>query len=167
MAEPFLSEIRLFGFDFAPRGWALCDGQVLPISQQQALYSLLGDTYGGNQATFALPDLRGRVPVGSSPDYARGLSAGTESVTLQTANLPVHTHSLRASSAAATAQSPEAAVLAEAPAGRKAYGEAENLVALSGNSVGSAGESQAHSNLQPTQVVSFCIAIVGNYPTRS
>ena len=167
MAEPFLSEIRLFGFDFPPRGWALCDGQVLPISQQQALYSLLGDTYGGTQTTFALPDLRGRVPVGTGPGYAWGLSAGAESVTLQTANLPAHTHSLRASSDEATAQSPEAAVLAAAPTGRKAYGEAENLVALSENSVGNAGGGQGHSNLQPTQVVSFCIAIVGNYPTRS
>ena len=170
MSEPFLSEIRMMGFEFAPRGWARCDGAVLSIAQQSALYALLGTQYGGDgRTTFALPDLRGRVPVGVNPrggGYFQGAKGGREQVSLLSENLPPHTHTLMASSAAASATSPENAVLATAPAGRAPYAAPENLTAMSAQSVGGRGQGQDHNNVQPTQVVNFCIATAGVFPSR-
>jgi microcystin-dependent protein len=169
MPDPFLAEIRCFGFDFAPPGWAPCAGQSLPINQNQALFSLLGTTYGGDgRTTFNLPDLRGRVPMsfGQGPGlstYAQGQSGGDESVTLQAGQIPGHTHQIAASSTATTTN-PAAAVPAVTPA-RAAYGTTTDL-AMSPAMVGLSSGDGAHPNVQPYLVLNWCIAVAGVYPSR-
>lgn len=174
MSEPFIGQIAIFGFNFPPRGWALCNGQLLAIAQNTALFSLLGTTYGGNgQTTFALPDLRGRVPVhfGQGPglsSYALGQSAGTETVTLLTTQIPAHTHALNCQSEAGNTGSPVGAVLAKEGAGLAAPyqgGVANSIMAAS--SIGAAGGSQPHSNIQPYLTINFCIALEGIFPSRN
>src|SRR3954449_3018832 len=151
MAEPFLSEIRLMSFTFAPKGWALCNGQLLPINQNQALFSLLGTTYGGDgRVNFGLPDLRGRVPIHVGSGHTLGERGGEQAHTLTIAEIPTHTHVLNASSQGANASppSPAANILADsAPA--QAYGSPSNLVAMGAASVTNTGGSQAHLNMQP------------------
>jgi microcystin-dependent protein len=168
MAEPFLAEIRVFSFQFPPKGWALCNGQLLPINQNQALFSLLGTTYGGDgRVNFALPDLRGRVPLHESPDFALGQKAGERTVTLGIAQLPPHTHAPRGTSEAATVTSPAGASLA-APRGRRPvipYGAANALTPLTSAAVGNAGSGQGHTNLQPFLTLNFCIALQGIFPS--
>jgi microcystin-dependent protein len=170
MSEPFLSEIRMVGFNFAPRGWAFCDGQILPINQNQSLYSLLGTTYGGDGRTsFALPDLRGRAPIhvgGSNGGGSHGLGSksGEETVTLSAAQMPQHTHTARASNTNADALDPTGHVLARA---LNAYVPPGNLVELRTGTVTNVGGGQAHDNMQPYLALNFCIALQGLFPSRN
>jgi microcystin-dependent protein len=166
MAEPFLAEVRMMGFDFAPRGWAFCDGQILPINQNQSLYSLLGTTYGGDGRTsFALPDLRGRTPIHVGDGFVEGQKDGEETHTLGTNEIPAHRHSAHAISGPGTTPIPQGSYLADLPAGYTA--PHSNLISLRSNTVAHAGGSQAHQNMQPYLTVSFCIAIQGLFPSRT
>ena len=164
MDDQFLSEIRLMSFYYPPQGWALCNGQLLPINQNQALFALLGTMYGGNgQTNFALPDLRGRVPVHTGSGYALGQQMGSQSVTLTMAQLPQHTHVLQASSdAAGTQADPSGALLAPINGG---YGAGGELTTLEPGTITSVGGSQAHDNMQPYLTLSYCIALVGVFPS--
>lgn len=164
MAEPFLAEIRLMSFGFAPKGWALCNGQLLPINQNQGLFSLLGTTYGGDgRVNFALPDLRGRTPIHAGSGHTLGERGGEQAHTLSIAELPQHTHVLNASGAAANGVIPGANLLATSP--QQIYGPATNLVALHPATVTNVGGSQAHLNMQPFLTLSFCIALQGIFPS--
>ncbi len=168
MAEPFLSEIRIMSFVFAPRGWALCNGQLLPINQNQALFSLLGTTFGGDgRVNFALPDLRERVPIHVGASHTLGERGGEQAHTLSIAEIPTHTHALTASSATANASppSPQGGTILADSTPALAYGSASNLVAMGAGSVTSVGGSQAHLNLQPFLTLSFCIALQGIFPS--
>jgi microcystin-dependent protein len=165
MAEPFLSEIRLMGFEFAPKGWALCSGQLLPINQNQALFSLLGTTFGGDgQVNFALPDLRARVPIHVGGGHALGERGGEQAHTLSIAELPTHTHAEQASSNTGDTPNPTGAVLAAAS---NVYRVPDSPVALNPASVTNIGGSQAHLNTQPFLTLSFCIALQGLFPSRN
>lgn len=169
MAEPFLSEIRMFSFNFAPRGWALCNGQLLPIAQNQALFALLGTTYGGNGTTnFALPDLRGRVPIheGAGPGLTPRLLGerfGVESVTLLEAQLPQHAHAQAAVAAAATATSPASTLPAQALSPLWRAGAATPVA--TGVASNPTGGSQPHPNMMPFLTINFCIALQGLFPS--
>ncbi len=173
MSEPFLAEVRMVGFDFAPRGWAFCDGQLLPIAQNEALYSLLGTTYGGDGRTsFGLPDLRGRTPihVGSSGGSAitLGEGGGEERHTLSAAEMPRHTHPFNVASAAATGQQASPAsdsVLARASV--DLYRSDAGDTPLNAATISTAGGGQPHNNMQPTVAVNLCIALQGVFPSRS
>lgn len=165
MSEPFLAEIRMVGFNFAPRGWAFCDGQILPINQNQSLYSLLGTTYGGDgRTTFALPDLRGRVPIHTSNNYILGQRSGEETHTLNTNEMPQHNHNAEGSSAAATDNTSAGKVLAQSS---QIYHAPTNLAAMRTGTVANTGGSQAHNNMQPYLAVYFCIALQGLFPSRN
>lgn len=166
MAEPFLGEIRLMSFNFAPQGWALCNGQLLPINQNQALFSLLGTTYGGNgQITFGLPDLRSRVPLHMGAGHTLGERQGVEAVTLTIAQLPGHNHGLRGSSAGTGGVStPNGNYLG---GGNNVYGTQGTLTSLSAATLTNAGGSQPHTNLQPYLTISFCIALQGIFPSQN
>lgn len=163
MAEPFLSEIRIMSFVFAPKGWALCNGQLLPIIQNQALFSLLGTTFGGDgRVNFALPDLRARTPVHVGGGHTLGERGGEQAHTVSVAELPTHTHSVSGSATPAETNVPTGAYLG---AVNNAYGQATNLVALAPAAVTNVGGSQAHLNMQPFLTVSFCIALQGIFPS--
>ncbi|MDP1698306.1 MAG: tail fiber protein [Xanthomonadaceae bacterium] len=172
MAEPFLSEVRMFGFSFAPKGWALCNGQLLPIAQNQALFALLGTTYGGNgTTTFALPDLRGRTPTHFGNGTLQGDAAGVENVTLLPAQMPAHTHQATGATDAFNSRNYDDTVFTTATdtitqQPSNLYGPANALVAL-GTSMTATGGSQPHDNMQPSLVVNFCIATVGTFPSRN
>jgi len=167
MTEPFLGEIKFFGFDFAPRGWAMCNGQLLPISQNQALFSILGTTYGGDGRTsFALPDLRGRTPVHKGAGLVLGERSGQEQHTLISSELPVHTHVALASSDPGSTPIPTGNVLAGS-APNELYHAATNPVGLRSETIGPTGGGQPHSNMQPYAVLNFCIALQGIFPSRS
>lgn len=166
MAEPFLAEIRIFSFTFAPKNWALCNGQFLPINQNQPLFALLGTTFGGNgQTTFALPDLRGRTPIHVGNNHTLGQSGGEQAHTVSVAELPTHTHVLNASSSAGDSAAPaNTNVLANART--STYGSPDNLVALAPAAISNIGGSQAHLNMQPFLTLSFCIALTsGIFPS--
>lgn len=163
MAEPFLSEIRIMSFGFAPRGWALCDGQLLPINQNQALFSLLGTTFGGNgQTNFALPDLRGRAPIHVGASHTLGERGGEQAHTLSIAEIPTHTHVLSGSPSNANAAPAANNVLAAA---NNVYNTPSNLTALGPSSIASVGSSQAHLNMQPFLTLNFSIALQGIFPS--
>jgi len=163
MAEPFLAEIRLMSFNFPPKGWAYCHGQLLPINQNQALFALLGTTYGGNgQTNFALPNLQGRTPLHTSNAHTLGQAAGAVSVTLTRDQLPTHAHALRTGGGAASSD-PASRFLGEASA--HAYRSAQGLTSLAAASVGPSGHGQPHTNLQPYLVLNFCIALQGIFPS--
>jgi microcystin-dependent protein len=165
MSEPFLSEIRLFSFEFAPKGWALCNGQFLPINQNQGLFSLLGTTFGGNgQTNFTLPDLRGRTPIHAGPGYILGQKGGEQNHTVSLQELPAHTHLMQASSSNANQPAPDNAVLAAA---NNAYQEATDLTQLNPGTVTNVGGSQPHLNMQPFLTLSFCIALQGYFPSQT
>jgi microcystin-dependent protein len=174
MADPFVAEMRIFPFNFAPRGWAWCDGQLIPITQNTALFSLLGTTYGGNgQTTFALPDLQGRAPMhpGQGPGLSLhdlGETGGSETVTLLSSEIPAHTHALLASTSPAAGRDPTNNPLARSRNGL-AYqtNTAQNLVGLAAQAVGTAGGDLPHNNLQPYLTFYFCIALQGVYPPRT
>jgi microcystin-dependent protein len=167
MAEPFLSEIRLMSFVFPPKGWALCDGQLLPINQNQALFSLLGTTFGGDgRVNFGLPDLRGRVPMHVGSGHALGERGGEQAHTLSVSEIPTHAHVLQASPQEGNVPVPPGAVLASA-APSALYGAPESLAALNTGSVANVGGSQAHLNMQPFLTLSFCIALQGIFPSAT
>lgn len=166
MSEPFLAEVKIVGFTFAPRGFAQCDGQILPINQNQSLFSLLGTSFGGDGRTsFALPDLRGRVPVhtGGNP----GLQGGTERSPMTAANMPAHDHQLSGTSSAETTSSPVNALFAENPGRRTVvpYGRGAGRTQM--RPTGAAGSSQNIENMQPYLAVNFCIALQGLFPSRN
>ncbi|MEW6131197.1 MAG: tail fiber protein [Acidobacteriota bacterium] len=165
MAEPFLSEIRIMSFVFAPRGWALCNGQLLPINQNQALFSLLGTTFGGDgRVNFALPDLRGRVPIHVGSGHTLGERGGEQAHTLSIAELPTHTHVLEGTSNNAVNTPANTTVLGKSNP-QSAYGGPANLQAMDPRSIGNVGGSQAHLNMQPFLTLSFCIALQGIFPS--
>lgn len=168
MGEPFLAEIRIMSFNFAPKGWAMCNGQFMPINQNQALFSLLGTMYGGNgQTTFQLPDFRARVPIhydGSS--FIIGQKGGQAAHTLTIAEMPTHVHVLNATSDTATAPIP-ANTLMLGTCSADAYGGAASLVSMNAGTIASVGGSQPHENRQPYLALNFCIALQGVFPSRN
>jgi microcystin-dependent protein len=181
MSEQYLGEIRIMSFNFPPKGWAFCNGQQLPINQNQALFALLGTMYGGNgQTNFALPNLQGRTPIHISNSHILGEAAGQSSVTVSVQQLPAHTHFVSASSTTPPATAQNAApgtakTFAQANASLQGgqttpvsiYGDAANLAAFSPAAVSSVGGSQAHNNMMPYLTLNFCIALVGIFPTRN
>ena len=166
MGEPFLAEIRIMGFNgFAPKGWAQCNGQFLPINQNQALFALLHTTYGGNgQTTFALPDMRGRVPehFGSRP---RGTRVGEEAHTVTSGEMPAHTHFVSANNATATSNAPLANGRLANSTPQNLYGPFSAATAMDPGAVTTVGGSQAHNNMQPYLTLNFCIAMQGIFPS--
>jgi microcystin-dependent protein len=174
MADPFLAEIRIIPFNFAPKGWAFCDGQLLPLSQNTALFALLGTTNGGDgKSTFALPDLQGRAPM--HPGLGNGLSlhdlgesGGSESVTLLESEMPIHAHTLQANAAQADLQAPGPARVLARASGGSAYqaNTSANLVPMAPEALALAGGDQPHNNMQPYLTLNFCIALQGIFPQR-
>jgi microcystin-dependent protein len=167
MAEPFLSEIRIMSFVFAPKGWALCNGQLLPIGQNQPLFSLLGTTFGGDgRVNFALPDLRARAPIHVGSGHTLGEKGGEQAHTVSIAELPTHTHVAQASAVGGNAFVPTGNLLAKVE-GVDAYSPAANLAAMNPGSITNTGGSQAHLNMQPFLTLSFCIALQGIFPSAN
>jgi microcystin-dependent protein len=173
MSDPFVAEIRIFPFNFPPTGWAFCDGQLMPISQNTALFSLLGTTYGGDgKSTFALPDLQGSAPM--QPGQGQGLSerflgemSGTESVTLLVSEIPLHTHTVNCGGNFSVGDTnvPTANIIAKSSNGN-AYGPAQNLTPMAFQGLPPAGGSLPHNNMQPYLTLNFCIALQGVFPAR-
>ncbi len=170
MSNPFIGEIRMFAGSFAPAGWAFCSGQTIPISENDALFTLIGTTYGGDgQETFNLPNLASRIPMhmGAGPDgvtYQIGEAAGVESVTLTTQQIPIHTHQLLASNTTAGTQSPGGNVAAQGAG--QIYTSADSPITMPANSVTPTGGSQPHDNLQPYLCISFIISLFGRFPNQ-
>lgn len=165
MSEPFLSEIKIVSFNFAPKGWALCNGQSLPINQNQALFALLGTTYGGNgQTTFNLPNLRGRVPTHIGNGHTLGEAAGSTSVTINIQQLPTHFHQANGSSTNGDGPFSTNHVLAAA---LNLYGPAANLTTINPQTITSVGGSQPHNNMMPYLVLNFIIALQGIFPSQN
>ncbi|HEX7151337.1 MAG TPA: tail fiber protein [Thermoanaerobaculia bacterium] len=166
MAEPFLSEIRIMSFNFPPKGWAFCNGQFMPINQNQALFSLLGTTYGGNgQTTFALPNLKGRVPIHFGNGFTLGQAAGQSAHTITQSEMPQHMHFLQATTATANQTAPANRLPGVTPSA--IYSSASNLIACRPSSVTNVGGSQAHNNMMPYLVLNFCIALQGIFPSQN
>ncbi|HET7461163.1 MAG TPA: tail fiber protein [Longimicrobium sp.] len=166
MSEPFLSEIKIVSFNFPPKGWALCNGQLLPINQNQALFALLGTRYGGNgQTNFALPNLRGRLPIHVGNGHTLGEAAGSTSVTVNIQQLPTHLHPLMGSTnSSGTTSDPTNAFFAPVNNG---YGQPTSLTPLSPQTVTSVGGSQPHNNMMPYLVLNFIIALQGIFPSQN
>jgi microcystin-dependent protein len=168
MAEPFLSEIRLMSFGFAPKGWALCNGQLLPINQNQALFSLLGTTFGGDgRVNFALPDYRGRTPIHVGGGHTLGERGGEAAHTLSIAEIPTHQHVQSATTATVTNNIPAGNILLGSSAPNDFYTGPASLVALLPASISTVGGSQPHNNMQPFLVLNFCIALQGIFPSQN
>ena len=169
VAEPFLAEIRIMSFQYAPKGWALCNGQLLPINQNQALFSLLGTTYGGDgRVNFALPNLQSRTPVHAGDGLTLGQTGGAEAVTLAQVELPTHTHGLVATADVTSSADPAGRVPAKkARFGSDVYGVPANPTTLAPGSVLPTGGNQAHLNLQPFLTLNFVIALQGIYPSQN
>jgi microcystin-dependent protein len=174
MATPFLGEIRPFACNFAPFGWALCEGQLLSISQNTALFSLLGTFYGGNgTSNFALPNLQSRVPLGqgtavTGDNYVLGEEAGVENVTLLTNQMPLHTHNFAGSSATGNSKKPLSGVAyGTSSSGDKYYATVASLTNINPGTVSIVGSGTAHTNLQPYLAINWCIAMTGIFPSRN
>jgi microcystin-dependent protein len=169
MAEPFLSEIRIMSFVFAPKGWALCNGQLLPINQNQPLFSLLGTTFGGDgRVNFALPDLRGRAPIHVGSGHTLGERGGEQAHTLSIAELPTHTHVLQgANNIVSTSVDAPAANTVLGTSAIDQYRTTTTLVAMDPGAVSNVGGSQAHLNMQPFLILIFCIALQGIFPSAT
>lgn len=167
MAEPFLSEVRIMSFVFAPKGWALCNGQLLPINQNQGLFSLLGTTYGGDgRVNFALPDLRGRTPISMGNGYTIGERGGQEAHTITMAEMAAHSHFAMATSTAKNTLAANASCLLADVAPSTGYSGQISSV-MQASMVGSVGGSQPHINMQPYLTLSFCIALQGIFPSQT
>jgi microcystin-dependent protein len=166
VSEAYLSEIRLFSFNWVPKGWAMCNGQLLPINQNQALFSLLGTTYGGDgRVNFALPDLRGRVPIHFGSSHTLGERAGSESVTLSIQQLPQHIHFVNGSTVATGgSDNPSGLFLGSAS---NLYHTPTGLTAMNPGTIGNVGGSQAHENRQPFLTLTFGIALQGIFPSQN
>jgi microcystin-dependent protein len=168
MAEPFLGEIRMMSFDFPPNGWAFCNGQFLPINQNQALFSLLGTTFGGDgRVTFALPNLQGRVPIHVGDGFSLGTSAGAETHNLTSQQMPQHTHTMSARQSPATTTTPAATSVVAASRAANTLGPPEEFAALSSQAITSVGADAAHPNMAPFLVINFCIALQGIFPSQN
>lgn len=165
MSTPFLSEIKIFSFNYAPKGWALCNGQILPINQNQALFSLLGTTYGGDgRVNFALPNLQGRVPFHMGNGHTLGEAGGEVAHTLNLSEMPAHTHTPGASSAAANASNPVGNLWAN---GGKSIYYASSNTSMSPQAISNSGGGQPHDNMAPYLVLNFCIALQGIFPSQN
>ncbi len=173
MVDPFVGQIVLYGFNFNPRGWSFCRGQVISIATNTALFSLLGTTYGGNgQTTFGLPDLQGRAPLGFGPGpglttYSWGESSGSETVALAQSQMPIHTHALKASSVAGNQASPTGNVLARTGTMDPEYFNGAPTITMHAESIGVTGNSQPVSVMQPYLAMNYCIALEGIFPSRN
>jgi microcystin-dependent protein len=168
MAEPFLAEIRIMSFGFPPKGWALCNGQLLPINQNQALFSLLGTTYGGDgRVNFALPNLQARTPIHFGSSHTLGENGGEQAHTLSMSELPTHTHTANAANVAPTVGNPSSARMVSQSAGANLYAAASNLQTMAPGAVTTVGGSQAHLNMQPYLTLTFCIALQGIFPSQT
>jgi len=166
MSDPFVGEIRMFGGNFAPAGWALCDGQAMPIAENDVLFTLIGTTYGGDgQNTFALPDLRGRIPLHQGTNYPIGQSAGSEDVTLTTQQMPIHTHTAQAQSESGSQATPANGLWAFSSLNQFSTNSANGT--LNAGAIAPAGGSQPHTNMMPYLVVSFIISLYGVFPQQS
>lgn len=167
MADPFIGELKIFGGNFAPVGWMTCAGQLLPISEYDALFQLIGTTYGGDGVTtFALPDLRGRAAVHQGASHVLGQAAGSEAVTLSATQIPAHTHAALGSNAAASASAPSANVLGRTSAADQVlYGAPDDLAPMAG-AVGYAGGGLPHDNMQPSLAIHWIIAVEGIFPSQ-
>ncbi len=169
MAEPFLSEIRIMSFGFPPKGWALCNGQLLPINQNQALFSLLGTTYGGDgRVNFGLPNLQGRTPIHMGSGHTLGEVGGEQAHTLSITEIPTHTHTLNAtSSTSGISNTPGNTVMLSQSTGANVYAGASNLSVMASNAISNVGGSQAHLNMQPFLTLNFSIALQGIFPSQT
>jgi microcystin-dependent protein len=169
MAEPFLSEIRIMSFGFPPKGWALCDGQLLAINQNQALFALLGTTYGGDgRVNFGLPNLQARTPVHMGNGHTLGERGGEQNHTVSISELPTHVHSAQATTVPATTNNPGNTVALAQSTASSLYGAADaNLVAMAPTTIGNTGGSQPHLNMQPFLTLNFCIALQGIFPSQN
>ena len=168
MAEPFIGEIRIISFNFPPKGWAFCNGQLLPINQNQALFALFGTMYGGNgQTTFALPNLQGKTPIHRSANYPQGATGGEVSHTLSANELPAHTHLLNASANTADQTMPTGNVLAKVPQSMYAPPQTQPTVTEYSGALAPVGGSQPHNNMQPFLTLNFIVSLVGIFPSRS
>jgi microcystin-dependent protein len=166
MSEPFLAEVRIMSFGFAPKGWAMCNGQLLQINQNQPLFALLGTTFGGNgQTTFALPDFRGCTPIHTGSGHTLGEKGGSQAVTLSSAQMPTHIHVMNGTTAAGTlgVAFNNLWAISQTPV----YSPPANLTAINPASVTNTGGSQAHMNMQPFLTLNFCIALVGIFPSQN
>lgn len=171
MAEPFLSEIRIMSFNFPPRGWAFCNGQLLPISQNQGLFSLLGSTFGGDgRVNFGLPDCKARVPIHMGNGHVLGEKGGEQAHTVSIQEMPMHTHKVNAQATSSTLQNksvPTGNLLSNSQAVNIYSNNGSDLVSLHTSSIGNIGGSQAHQNMQPFLVLNFCIALQGIFPSTT
>lgn len=168
MAEPFLSEIRIMSFVYAPKGWALCDGQLLEIRQNQGLFSLLGTTFGGDgRSNFGLPNLRGRTPIHVGSGHTLGERGGEQAHTLSIAELPTHMHLPNATSSNSSTIAPSSSTLFSATNGTELYAGSSALAAMNSAMVTNTGGSQAHLNMQPFLTLSFCVALQGIFPSAT
>lgn len=166
MGTPFMSEVKICAFNFAPQGWAFCNGQFLPINQNQALFSLLGTMYGGNgQTTFALPDLRGRTPIHIGQGFTQGQAAGQEAHTITISEMPAHNHFINASSTSGNSNNPSGNLLGANAS--PIYKKSGTPVAMTPENITNTGGSQAHENRQPFLVLNFVIALQGAFPSRN
>ncbi|HEY8189010.1 MAG TPA: tail fiber protein [Pyrinomonadaceae bacterium] len=166
MSQPFLGEIKIISWNFAPKGWAFCNGQFLPINQNQALFSILGTTYGGNgQTTFALPDFRGRIPIHQGQGFIIGQKGGEEFHTVNQQEMPAHSHVLQGTKTAAATSTLNANMFAQASGG--IYGNPSNLTSILPTTITNVGGNQPHENRQPFLVLNFIIALQGIFPSRN
>ena len=168
MADPFVAEIRIFPFNFAPKGWAFCNGQLLPISQNTALFSLLGTTYGGDgKSTFALPDLRGRIPLHQGNSFILAETGGAEEITLTVSQIPAHTHAFLGTETIADSPSPQTNIVAKSTSVDMYIGGGNPNSPFSPQAVSSVGGSQPHTNFQPYLCVDFIISLFGIFPSQT